>query len=196
MAWLSNKTPTTSPGATLLKTTAERTVIALAYLLCIFCDYAVEITYKGDDRAIVHELLDAPTPDLFDFFDRVHGMDIVERCDFRTDARRCHTFVFSGEAWFSKDFAQENFYQKPFTETLTFLQSQGYSLSTTPAKGQVVVYCDEQYPNHFGKIDEVDEQGNVIVLSKHGLGNIYRHRVENMIYQFGFQYYCLIPPQV
>jgi hypothetical protein len=195
LGWLSGTVPKAAPGAILLKMTAERKLTALSYLFCNYHDVRAAVTYQGPDRAIAIKLLQNEPCEPYEFFDRIQGTDIVERCDFRTNAQLCHTFVFSEEIWFSEPFVQRYFYRQPFTQTLEFLEKKGYRRAATPAKGQIVMYCDHQYPHHFAKVDEVDAQGDVIVVSKHGQQHIYRHRIENAIARFGFQYFCLWPPE-
>jgi hypothetical protein len=115
---------------------------------------------------------------------KVPGIKLIE--NFNSSDRdlptHCDYFVFKDEPWYQAERTPDKFYdfvtQKLFRpDSLDFVQKQGYKCVKNPKKGDVVVYFQEKV-RHFGRVNEVTNQGKVIVHSKFCDGPVYEHSLE------------------
>ena len=51
--------------------------------------------------------------------------------------------------------------------------------------GQIVVYHTRTTTNHFGKIAEIDSDGQIMVISKCGQSHFCKHRLELTQFHYG-----------
>jgi hypothetical protein len=162
------------PKATALKITPQRKLMAVARLFFDQCDNN-EIAKGAINSAEQTELLE--------FYNKIDGIDIVERCSDADNSRQCFDYAFQGEPWFNSKNVPMEILSRPPLETVKFL-NRFYNQRTTPIRGAIVVYCSSTTVNHYGVVESTHP---TVVRSKWGTRHLYRHLEELVDFIYGNQ---------
>lgn len=127
-----------------------------------------------------------------EFINKITGIQILYRGNYKKDKLVCHTYVFGHEKWYKEEI--NNFFNSP-DKIIKLLQGKKYTLQATPEPGFIAVYFRLNEVTHYGIVDSVDSDGNVTLISKFGENNLHRHRTELVPYIYGTQLLYFAPPQ-
>ncbi|HSX03573.1 MAG TPA: hypothetical protein VLG76_02465 [Rhabdochlamydiaceae bacterium] len=178
--------------ATILGDNDERKLMILTRLY--FChktkqdEAEIKIKHLNVDSAFLEEVREYNRNESREFTNKIVGIDIVERCNYITDKRRCHSYVFGQEPWFT---GEHLLFGSPDL-VLTHLKSKNLNLVAKAVPKAIVIYCRPNKVTHYGRVESVDSEGNITVVSKFGEQNIYRHRPELVPYIYGTQVFFLV----
>lgn len=168
------------PHSTPLKNTPERRLVALAAAYFGYKNYEHKMGLKREE----HALMDSNNQEYYDFLGRIPGITIIKSCGAGTDDRVSRMITFGQSDWYLTINPITTLHAEP-KKVLRFLQKKGYTKTTQPAPGQIVVYHTRTKTEHFGKIAEIDKDGQIMVISKFGQSHFYKHRIELTQFHYG-----------
>lgn len=167
-------------NSTPLKNTVERRLAALACMYFSYRNYEHKITLAREEQ----EQMDPNSQEYYDFLGRIPGITIISPCIAAEDDRVSHQITFGKCAWYKRINANATLLGEP-KKVLRFLQKKGYEKCEKPAVGCVVVYHIPTKVRHYGKVAEIDREGQIMVISKFGCAHIYKHRIELTQFHYG-----------
>jgi hypothetical protein len=167
-------------NSTPLQNTTERRLAALACMYFSYRNFQHKITLTPSEQ----EEMDPNSQEYYDFFGRIPGITMISPCIATEDCRLCHQITFEKWAWYKTIDPDTTLMGDP-KKVLRFLQKKGYKKCEKPAVGCVVVYHIPSKVRHYGKIAEIDSDGQIMVISKFGYAHIYKHRIELTQFHYG-----------
>lgn len=125
---------------------------------------------------------------LFNYCNKISGVDIIDISNSGDQKKCCDWFVFKDDPWFYP--AQKNLFSPHAVE---FLELNGYQRIEKPEVGAIAVYFHGENAfksnagraAHYGKIVEINENGEAIIESKFVDSHVFRHRQDLVLPYFG-----------